>query len=213
MTPTTPPEPVAGDRPPSTLAATACALLTMGIGLVDLVGWGAGLEPLTRLGHDSTPMSPASASVAIVLAASLLGLSFQARWRGARLAAILAAAVGLAMSLTLLLVPGAAIEKLLAQSGAIAPGFQIFSTTGRASLLLAGTAATVSAAMLFQLLGRTPARKDIAGAVGLACAAGGSLFLIGYAYGSPLLSGNNSVPVSLPSARDLVDLGVDRQVE
>lgn len=185
----------------------ASGLAIAAIGLATLGGWLTGRRPLAGFGTAFIPMAPNTAIdfflVGLALAATAGGR--RDRWRLAAAGAA-AGAVGLLATVRL-------AEYVLSVDLGVDAWFLRVPTerlglapVGKMALSTALTFELASLAVL-GLASRRRAFRDAAGLLGLATAASGTLFALGYLYSAPLLYGGRWIPMALNTSIAFLLLG------
>ncbi len=197
------------ERRVSIVIAQACAALAAGLGIVALLGWIWGLPLLASFGADWIPMPP---STALVFALCGSAVCFAARAQPGRAASRIAMAIGaigaiLALLLLVLSWTGIYLE-------AEYLGFTIAGTLGGARVghmspvtalcfVLAGLSLVATLASSRDRHGLAMAAFWLASFVLLA----GTVFLLAYLFGSPLLYGREFIPPAFTTSLAFTALG------
>lgn len=187
-----------------TLVALAAA-----IGLLDIVGWLAGIRFLTSLRSDYFPMPPSTALAILLTCAVLVLVKFPPTGAFFRILTPLA-------SLVLVVFSGEVLFEFLA---GIEPGMEarVFGIEGHINGIPVGRMSPIAAAVflllnlgvLLLLLNRS--RQDtvriIAACLGIVVLIVGSATVLGYLYGTPLLYGGSTRPVAPTASAAFAMLG------
>lgn len=182
------------------------AIVPGGVALVSLIGWISGLLLLASVQPSWVPMAPVSAIVILIFsAASLLRLRVDAP---VLRRAVLGSAAVIAIAMTFSLID-------IGSGLAISPDRPFLTAAQQSSSLQAGRMSPVTAialillALAVMLLESGQLRRRTAGVhLALVVSVGGFIFLVGYAYGAPLLYGGSLLPVAFPTAAALLLLGL-----
>ncbi len=179
-------------------------LLAIGLAVLALIGWALGLTQLAGFRSDYIPMAPSTALAFLALGGAALPVMRwptrpAAQWYGRA-----AAALVLLLSLLILIQPalGLDLEEWLYRPS----GFLMGAPLGRMSPLTAVAFLLAGSSLLALLAGRRP-MYDVAAVLSVGAATIGTVILMGYWYGTPLLYGATIVPVALPTAAAFLALG------
>ncbi|HUF27700.1 MAG TPA: ATP-binding protein [Gemmatimonadaceae bacterium] len=189
-------------------AGTIGGVLLIAIGLTTLAGWFAGLRPLTAVRPDYIPVAPNTALLFVVLGAVLCATERTSRGAAVFARGAIAFALVVAGSRLLEYLIGVDLDvdrwlfSFPSESLGLAPvGKMAFFT---ASLFVLGGVALAGLAMAQ----RPRWLDDLVRALALLVTLSGLVFLLGYAYGSPLLYGRQTIPMALLTALAFVVLGL-----
>lgn len=185
----------------ASLSAAGAVLL----GIAGLAGWGLRLPRLTRILPQYKAIAPSVAVALVILGVILLR---QARGRRGSVERTLAAVVAALISLFGLLeiigfFVGADLNREDALTGYLAQSlsipFETMSPVAGALLFLVGAAMLV---LLLQPAAGESHRSlgSAAGILGLASGSVASVFVLGYAYRTPLLYGSRAIPIAATAA-------------
>jgi PAS domain S-box-containing protein len=178
------------------------AVVALALAVVGAIGWYVGVPSLGAFRSAYIPMAPATSVVLVLLGGGLLASRVSHRRR----VTTLSVAVSVAALVVTLLAAGVLLraagvfghdfEGFIAGSGGILGG----AVTGRMSWLTAVLAACAGLALLGLQWVRAP--RVVSELVAILAGAAGAIslvVLVGYAYGTPVLSGGASIPVALPT--------------
>jgi PAS domain S-box-containing protein len=191
-----------GSRGVTGRVVVVCGAITGGAGVLILVGWAIGSDALTAMGTGYIPMAPNTALLFVLLGSAVLVREVWSASRGIHRAAAAAAVFSAVVAGVTLIgfAIGLNIEDWL------------FRTTRMLGAVPIGRASPVTAfcfvlAGVSLLLLECEARTWAA-ILGILITLVGSVCLMGYWFGAPLLYGGTVIPVALPTSLALVALGV-----
>jgi len=167
--------------------ALICAYLIIALGAVTFIGWISGLSLLASLSDSYFPMAPSEA-----LCFSLIGIGLAMRSY-------------LVPRLLAMLVLGLVTTKLIEIAGGFHFGIDEAFVRNPFAAVPTGRMAPISALTFFLASQGLIALTDrgwlrIAGPLGALVGIIGTVILVGYCYGTPLLYGGRFIPVALSSA-------------
>ena len=187
---------------------TAAPAIVAGLlGAAGLAAWISGRLVLASAHQRFIPMAPATAVAFLLLAAALLALSARKAQRPAAAAGLLVAlfAVG---KLAAGALGGSALPDVETVFVKDAGAFGVVPLGRISPVTAAGLAALGASVVLTALTRGASPNRDYAGALGAAAGLLGSVIVLGYAYGTPLLYGGSTIPVALPTGVALTASGV-----
>jgi len=180
----------------------ACAGVVATHGAIVLLGWWQQWSLFTQPPAGFIPMAPTTAAAFLLLAAGLIILTLAhspaRRYTAGGLAglSLLIGAFALAARLVgLSLDPDAAVRVTTATLGGVPLGVMSPVTAGGVLLL--------ALAIVFLAVGR-PALRAAAAPLATLPALAGTVVVLGYLYGTPLLYGSATIPVALPTGLSLL---------
>jgi two-component system, cell cycle sensor histidine kinase and response regulator CckA len=179
---------------PAVVAALVVVVHSGGV----LIGWAAGWSLFLTPPPSFIPMAPTTA-----LAFLALSLALIARLRAPAGAAVRNAGTVLSWIVATLALVNIALPSVLDQL--------LGGATGQFGRVRLGVMSPVTAAAVIPLalaIAATGSRSHYVGALATIAAIVGATVALGYAYGTPLLYGGGTIPVSLPTGLSLLVLGV-----
>lgn len=189
--------------------AQVCALSTAGVGLMAITGWLTGIGAFHSFRHDYIPMAPSTASLFIIIGASLfMSVRWEARYFAAlisRFSASVVAIFALLMLVQFFIGTDFGIEKLIAGESEALRGFP----TGRMSPVTASAFLLSGLSQLFLLcIPRAPkSGRYLIVIMAVGVLAIGLAVLTSYLFEAPLLYRGTVIPVAMPTAIAFVLLG------
>jgi PAS domain S-box-containing protein len=179
--------------------AGVCAAAVLALGATGLAGWLSGDSQLSAFNRAYYPIAPAAAFSLVLcgLALSLLLRPGRLSWRIIRGCALLVAV--LAALRLVELVAGVDLHASRLFMPHLGAGGKLMAVPTVFGLL-------DTSLVLLLLTGR--GQRPLAFGLSLMLAVTGLAFVLGYAYGAPLLYGPTAIPVALPTALALFALGV-----
>ena len=187
-----------------------CCGLTIGIGVISLLGWLSGLRILASIHSHYIPMAPNSAAafIAMGIAASVLyrlPLHHISRWMSALLS-LCVVTLGILTLLHYFHVIVFDINQALVKStggtfGNVLVGYMSPLTAG--NFILAG-----ASLFLLTLPSSGKPIRNIASCLAATVTMVGSLVMLGYLYGSPILYGSSTVPMAINTACAFILTGI-----
>ena len=187
-----------------------CCGLTIGMGVISLLGWLSGLRILASINSHSIPMAPNTAVAFIVMGIAAivlqrLPLHHISRWISALLS-LCVVTLGILTLIHYFKLIVLDINQVLLRY----PGEQLGNVpVGYMSPLTAGNFILAGASLfLLTLPSSGKPIRNIASCLATTVTMVGSLVMIGYLYGSPILYGGSTVPMAVNTACAFVLTGI-----
>jgi two-component system NtrC family sensor kinase len=180
---------------------TVCGLVVMLIGASAVAGWGIGERSLAGIRSDYMPMAPNTAVGLLLLGGALLVIPDDAGSLQRK-----AVAVGTAGFVAGLVAFRLAEYALATDLGVSRWFFQVpserlgLAPVGHMAFLTALTFEAASLAALLSTVAQRQRSRDAAGLLGLAVAASGLVFALGYLFAAPFFYGGPVIPMALNTA-------------
>jgi PAS domain S-box-containing protein len=186
-----------------------CIVITAGLSCIALLGWIMNIITLASISRAYIPMAPSTALIFIILSVGLLFQAHKHTYYSARIFIMIGVVLVLLTSVLILagILTGIRFE---AEHFLFIPEKHGEVLTGYMSPLTAVTFTLASFSLLF-LLSSTDNRRQYGNLSSYSAAAvvlSGTIILLGYLYGTPLLYGGTTIPVALPTAIAFVFLGI-----
>ena len=184
--------------------------MTVGIGVLSLIGWAFGSTIITGMSNRYVPIAPSTALCFSILSASFLFYLLHSENSTRRMVAALCAFLTLLICSILLISFFMGITFEAEHLGFTLPKRFALFPIGHMSPMTATNFIAASIGVLLLVLPKEERQlyKDAASFLAVCIISVGFIVIIGYLYGTPILYGGHIIPVAFPTAMAFVFLGM-----
>lgn len=186
-----------------------CCGITIGMGVLTFAGWLSGLRVLASVHPDYIPMAPNTSAAFIILGISVLVLTLWPHCRLSRWFSAFFAILTIMLSILTLIQYFIRVDLNIDQMILKTSGIVGKVPVGYMSPITGGNFLSAGVALLLlALLPHGRLTRDTASCFAVVTTITGSVVILGYLYGTPILYGGNTVPMAVTTACSFVCLGI-----